>query len=261
MSYKKIILDIKDNVAVITLNQPEKLNALSADLLLEFRDAVDGLEHNEDARCLLITGAGRAFSAGADLTPAPNADGSAGAGDSLELHYHPITEKIRKLPMPVISAVNGPAAGAGMSIAITPDLILAGRSAYFLQAFRNIGLIPDVGSTWLLPRLIGHQRAVEMMFMGERMPAEEALKAGLVYRVYDDDKLMEEAMKLARFLASGPTKAYAYMREALNATYDNSYTEQLALEARLQGLAGRTEDAREGALSFVQKRPPEFKGR
>lgn len=258
MSYKKIILEITDNVAVLTLNQPEKLNALSVDLLLEFRDAVESLEHNDDARCLLLTGAGRAFCAGADLTPSA---ASGGSGDGLVTHYHPITEKLRSLPMPVISAVNGPAAGAGMSIAITPDLILAGRSAYFLQAFRNIGLIPDVGSTWLLPRLIGHQRTVELMFLGERLPAEKAQEWGLVYRVYDDDKLMEEAMKLARFLAHGPTRAYTYMREALRKTYDNAYSEQLELEARLQGLAGRTEDAREGALAFIEKREAVFKGR
>ncbi len=215
------------------------------------------------ARCLLLTGAGRGFCAGANLTDpeASLSEGERDPGAVLEAHYHPLLLTLRNLEMPVITAVNGVAAGAGMSFALMGDMVLAAKSAYFLQAFRRIGLVPDAGSTYVLPRLVGWGRAMELALMGDRLPAETALEWGLVNRVYEDEALADEAVKLAEELANGPTKALAFIRHAMWRTYENTYEQQLHLERVLQRKAGQTEDFVEGVTAFVEKRPASFKGK
>jgi len=259
MNYKNILVDYQDRVAVLTLNAPEVLNALSKEMVQELSSAITDIIQS-DARCLLITGQGRAFSAGANLqTRAQEASEPAPAGSVLETHYHPVMNKLRNMEIPMVSAVNGAAVGVGMSFAIMADIVVAGRSAYFLQAFANIGLVPDGGATYLLPRIIGWSRAVELSLLAERLPAEKALEWGLVNRVVDDDVLMEEAMKLATKLANGP-KSLGLMRKAYWATYSNSYAEQFQLEANLQNIAGASADNREGVKAFLEKRPAKFTG-
>jgi 2-(1,2-epoxy-1,2-dihydrophenyl)acetyl-CoA isomerase len=188
-------------------------------------------------------------------------DGKNNAGLTLETHFHPFLRRLRNLHCPLITAVNGPAAGAGMSFALMGDMILCARSAYFLQAFRRIGLVPDCGSTWLMPRLVGKARAIELSLLGERLPAETALSWGLVNRVYDDAVLMDETMKLATELANGPTVALSLLRQLYWESPDNSFEEQINLEFLSQRRAGGTEDFKEGVTAFLGKRPAQFKGR
>ena len=211
-------------------------------------------------RCLIVTGAGRGFCAGANLQPSGNVSGQRDAGSVLETHYHPMLRKLRELPMPIVSAVNGAAAGVGMSLALMGDLVLCAQSAYFLQAFRRIGLVPDGGSTWILPRLVGRARAMELSLMGEKLPAEKALEWGLIYRVVDDAQLMDEAKKLARDLASGPTVALSLIRKLYWDSNENTYEQQLNLERQMQGKAGNSADFNEGVRAFLEKRPAKFKG-
>ncbi|MGB3866344.1 MAG: enoyl-CoA hydratase/isomerase, partial [Xanthobacteraceae bacterium] len=194
---------------------------------------------------------------GGDAKP----DNRRGAGATLETAFHPLLRRLRYLHCPIVTVVNGPAAGAGMSFALMGDMILCARSAYFLQAFRRIGLVPDCGSTWLLPRLVGKARAVELSLMGEKLPAEKALEWGLVNRVYDDAALKGETMKLAHELAAGPTMALTMIRRLYWDSPENSYEQQLDLECQLQRVAGATEDFREGVTAFLEKRPADFKGR
>ena len=214
-------------------------------------------------RCLVITGAGRAFCTGANLQGRGNAKpgGRSNAGAALETAYHPFLRRLRNLHCPIVTSVNGPAAGAGMSIALMGDMILCARSSYFLQAFRRIGLVPDCGSTWLLPRLIGKARSVELSLMGERLPAEKALEWGLVNRVHDDAVLMDETMKLAHELANGPTVALSLIRKLYWESPGNSFEEQLDLEQQSQRDAGSAEDFKEGVTAFLEKRPAKFKGK
>jgi 2-(1,2-epoxy-1,2-dihydrophenyl)acetyl-CoA isomerase len=265
MELQRIIFEFTDNVAVLTFNHPEALNAISRQMLRGLKAAMDLIEDEANgARCLLMTGAGRGFSAGANLTD-PETDWEAGsehdAGDVLEKLYHPLFLRLRDLRMPIISAVNGPAVGVGMSFALMADIVLAGRSAYFLQAFRRIGLVPDGGATFLLPRLIGWSRAMELSLLAEKLPAEKALEWGLINRVYDDHRLMDEALALARELAAGPTAALRLIRKAYRHTWDNTYEEQLHLERMCQKEAGQTEDFMEGVSAFREKRPARFRGR
>lgn len=264
MNYQHILFEEADGVAKLSFNRPRSLNALHRDLLQEVRHAVDHLSPR--ARALLIAGAGRAFCSGADLSPGawggeslPAAEGDAGA--ILETHLNPLLEQLFALPIPVITAVNGAAAGAGCSIALAGDIVVAGRSAYFLQAFVNIGLVPDVGSTWLLPRLIGRGRAMAMMMLGERVPAEQALDWGMIYQVVDDAKLMATATELAARLARGPTVAYALIRQGVRECLDKSLSEGLSVERRNQRLAGLTQDFNEGVAAFIAKRPASFQGK
>jgi 2-(1,2-epoxy-1,2-dihydrophenyl)acetyl-CoA isomerase len=205
-----------------------------------------------------MTGAGRGFCAGANLQP--GSSGSRDAGLVLETLYHPFLRRLRELPMPLVTAANGAAAGVGMSFALMGDLVLCARSAYFLQAFRRIGLVPDGGSTWILPRLVGKARAMELSLLGERLPAEMALQWGLINRVVDDAELMDKAKDLARDLANGPTVALGLMRRLYWESAGNSYEEQLNLERQMQRKAGNTADFREGVRAFLEKRPAKFKG-
>ncbi|MBV9564564.1 MAG: enoyl-CoA hydratase/isomerase [Bradyrhizobium sp.] len=263
MQFKHCTLELDGPVAVLKLDHQEVMNAVSMDMLGGLTEALDTIEEKEaEVRCLVLTGAGRAFCTGANLQGRnQQKPGRSNAGAALETGFHPFLRQLRNLHCPIVSAVNGPAAGAGMSFALMGDMILAARSAYFLQAFRRIGLVPDCGSTWLMPRLVGKARAIELSLMGERLPAEKALEWGLINRVHDDGALMEEAMKLARELASGPTVALALIRKLYWDSPDNSFEDQLDLEYQSQRIAGSTEDFKEGVTAFLEKRPAQFKGK
>ena len=262
MSYERIKLEFEGNVAVLRFNHPEVLNAIGAQMVGEIADAIAEIEDpGNGARCLLITGEGRAFCSGANLADSGREQRSGGARGMLRGNYHPILCALRDLEMPIVSAVHGAAAGVGMSFAIMADIVCASKEGYFLQAFARIGLVPDGGATFLLPRLVGWGRAAELTLLAEKLPAEKALEWGLVNRVYDDqESLMEGAMEMAQRLANGP-RSLALIRRALWATWQHAYEQQLDLEARLQGEASRSEDAREGGLAFLEKRKPDFKGR
>jgi 2-(1,2-epoxy-1,2-dihydrophenyl)acetyl-CoA isomerase len=263
MAFEKIKLERDGGVAVLTLNDPDTLNAVSITMITELGRAVDKIAAS-DARCLVMTGAGRGFCSGANL-----ADRSASMdmtserdlGAVLEAHYHPFLLKLRALKMPFITAVNGPAAGVGMSFALMGDMVLVAKGTYFLQAFRRIGLVPDGGATWLLPRLVGRARAMELSLMGDKLPAEKAHEWGLINRLCEPDALMDETMALARELAAGPTVALALIRKAYWDTFENSYEDQLHTERTLQREAGRTEDFLEGVSAFLEKRKAAFKGK
>jgi 2-(1,2-epoxy-1,2-dihydrophenyl)acetyl-CoA isomerase len=262
MDFGRMTLEIDGAVGVARLNQPEVMNALSPELMGGFLELLAAAAEPElGIRCLVVTGTGRGFCAGANLQGRGEVTGSGkGAGQALETLFHPLMRRLRGLPFPLVTAVNGAAAGAGMSLALMGDLVLCARSAYFLQAFRRIGLVPDSGSTWLLPRLVGRARALELSLLGERLPAETALAWGLVNRVYDDADLLPEALKLAKDLAAGPTEALAMTRRLYWDSPDNSYEEQLNLEYEMQRRAGDSEDFREGVNAFLEKRPAVFKG-
>jgi 2-(1,2-epoxy-1,2-dihydrophenyl)acetyl-CoA isomerase len=245
-------------VATITFNRPDSLNALNAAMLDAIRAAVESLP-NTGARALLLAGEGRGFSSGADLASGGSLPEDVGA--ALEAHFNPLIEALFACPLPVVAAVNGPCAGAGCSLALAADLVIAGRSAYFLQAFINIGLIPDAGATWLLPRLAGRARAMEMMMLGERIPADKAADWGLISRVVEDGDLAAEAAALAARLAEGPTVAYGLLRRLARDAGQSSLTDALAAERVAQREAGRTQDFRTAVFAFLQKQKPKFDGR
>lgn len=270
MSTNTILLSAADGVATLTLNRPEHLNAITPEMLSEIGEALTTISAPDaGVRCLLISGAGRAFCSGADL--AQGMIGGGDGGDDVDMgeqvasglrdHYHPVFQQIAALKIPIVTAVNGPAAGAGMSLAIIADFVIAAKSAYFLQAFVNIGLVPDSGSTYMLPRLIGKARATRMMMMGEKIPAELAEDWGLIYKAVDDDDLMTEAGAVATRMAAGPTVAMSCIRRAIAESDQNDFAGQLELEAEAQTIAARTEDCVEGVGAFLQKRPAAFKGR
>ena len=267
MTYEHILFDEAEGVATLTINRPTMLNALHTGVISEMIDAVDRVRDEGTARALLLTGAGRGFSSGADLAGG-GAGGGGGkrsgpvdAGKVLETHFNPLLERLFALPVPYITAVNGPAAGAGCSFALSGDIVIAGKSAYFLQAFINIGLVPDVGSTWLLPRLAGKARAQAMMMLGEKIPAATALDWGMIYQVVEDAELMPTATALAQKLAKGPTRSYALIRQGIRDCLDVSLTEALMVERRNQRTAGRSPDFAEGVSAFLQKRPAVFTGK
>jgi 2-(1,2-epoxy-1,2-dihydrophenyl)acetyl-CoA isomerase len=266
MDFERVKVDVHGRVGVLTLNHPEVMNAVSPEMLKGLMAAMSYIEKADTGlRALVMTGQGRGFCAGANLSGGPSSNEfgpqERDAGAALETIYHPFLRRLRNLKMPFITAVNGPAAGVGMSFALMGDMILAGRSAYFLQAFRRIGLVPDGGSTWLLPRLVGLARAKELSLMGDKLSAEKALEWGLINRVYDDAALTAEAMKLADELAHGPTVALGLIRKLYWESPLNTYEEQLDAERQAQKEAGRAEDFAEGVSAFLQKRKAEFKGK
>jgi 2-(1,2-epoxy-1,2-dihydrophenyl)acetyl-CoA isomerase len=258
LNYEHIRLELSPAaVATITLARPERLNALSAQTVDELRSAVEQAGRS-GARCLMITGEGRGFSSGADLAGGGLPDD---AGAALEQHFNPLIEALFALPIPVVAAVNGPAAGAGCSLALSADIVIAARSAYFLQAFINIGLIPDAGATWLLPRLAGRARAIEMMMLGERISAEQARDWGLISRVVDNEYFTSEAIALATRLAQGPTVALGLIRRLAREAEQLPLSEALAAERIAQRQAGRSEDFAQAVAAFLEKRRPRFEGR
>lgn len=263
MPYDTITFEVSDSLGLLTLNRPDSLNAINWPMLDDIAAVLGLIEAGESGvRCLLLTGAGRGFCSGADLSrddlsaAGPDRD----IGLTLEQKYNPVFKRLRALPIPFVTAVNGAAAGAGMSLALAGDIVIAARSAYFLQAFVNIGLIPDAGSTYMVPRLVGKARAQAMMMLGEKVPAEVARDWGMIYEVTDDDALMDRARQIASKLAGGPTVALGHIRTLINASSGNSYADQLDLERAMQKAAGRTEDFVEGVSAFAQKRKAEFKG-
>jgi 2-(1,2-epoxy-1,2-dihydrophenyl)acetyl-CoA isomerase len=264
MPYETIQLQIDDAVARITLNRPERLNAWNQQFGEELREAILSDAAEPSVRAVLITGAGRGFSSGADLKDMLERTASGeevpDVGALLRERYHPIIKGIRELPKPVVAAVNGPAVGIGCSLALACDLIWAGESAIFGLAFVNIGLVPDGGSTFLVPAAVGKARALEMAMLGEPIPASRALEWGLINRVVPDGKLMDEATALAGRLAKGPTNSYANSKRALNNSVLRIMDEQLELEAQIQGEMAATGDFAEGVRAFIEKREPAFKG-
>jgi 2-(1,2-epoxy-1,2-dihydrophenyl)acetyl-CoA isomerase len=255
-----VLVSTADGVMTITLNRPDKLNAFVAEMHGLLREALAQAEADAGVRALLLTGAGRGFCAGQDLAERDMNDPNLDLGGGLDAHYNPFIRRLRALPKPVVCAVNGIAAGAGANIALAGDLVLAARSASFMQAFSRIALVPDCGGTWWLPRLIGLQRAMGMALLAERVSAEDAERWGLIWKCIDDAKLMDEANALARTLAAGPTHTYGMIKKALYASSGNTLDAQLDLERDFQRDVGRHGDYREGVAAFLEKRKPAFKG-
>ena len=262
MSYATVIWEQSGGVGRITLNRPDTLNAWTAEFGRELRQVVEGEAAGEGVRAVLVTGAGRGFSSGADLKAGfePAEDGMPDIRRELNEIYHPVIAGIRRLPKPVIAAVNGPAVGIGCSLALACDLVIAAESAFFSLAFVNIGLMPDGGSTAFVPPAVGKARAFQMALLGERVPAAQALEWGLVNWVHPDGRLPEEAEALAARMAAGPTRSYAAAKQALNRSIYGDLEAQLALEAELQHELGRSKDFLEGVGAFVEKREPAFSG-
>ncbi len=249
-------------VATVTLNRPEVLNAINKPLQIALLEKLQTAAADDSVRAVVLTGAGRGFCAGADLaaSQAANSGSREPLGDGLREFYHPILLTLRAMEKTVISAVNGIAAGAGMSLALSADIVLAASSASFLQAFAKIGLVPDVGSTWLLDRYAGSMRARAMAMLAEKIPADDARDFGLVWKVYADEELMPATNALAVKMAGMPTRALALIKQALDAATVNDLAAQLEVEADMQTQAGMTHDFREGVSAFLEKRPPQFKG-
>ena len=263
MSFDTILFEVQSGVAKLVLNRPDKLNSFNAQMHSEIRECLKRVERDSAIRCLLITGRGRGFCAGQDLGDrdvSPDAE-IPDLGESIEKNYNPLLRRIKALEKPVICAVNGVAAGAGANIALACDIVLAARSASFIQSFSKIGLVPDSGGTWSLPRLVGHARAMALSMLGDKLSAEKAADWGLIWSCLDDDLLMAEAEKLAAHLATQPTRGLGYIKRAINHSSTNSFEQQLDLERDLQRLAGRTQDYREGVSAFMNKRKPEFTGK
>lgn len=254
-----ILFQIKSSIAFITLNRPEKYNAFNREMALLLQEKLDECETNISVRCVCLTGAGKAFCAGQDLEEVVDPSGR-GMENILSEHYNPIVRKIRSLNKPVLAAVNGVAAGAGANIALCCDIVIASENASFMQAFSKIGLIPDSGGTFFLPRLIGFQKASALMMMGDKISSVEAEKMGMIYKCFSQEKFMTEAEKIAVTLSKLPTKALAFTKHALNRSMYQGLEEQLKTEDELQQKAASTNDFKEGVASFLEKRPPDFKG-
>jgi 2-(1,2-epoxy-1,2-dihydrophenyl)acetyl-CoA isomerase len=262
-SFETVRLDVADGVATLTLNRPERLNSFTVAMHGEVRAALDEATGDPSVRCLVITGAGRGFCAGQDLSDRAVAPGAAPVdlGASIEHYYKPFLMRLRGLDMPTICAVNGVAAGAGANIPFSCDLVFAARSASFVQSFSRIGLIPDCGGTWWLPRLIGPARAMGLALLGDKLTAEEAERWGLIWRCIEDDELMPTVQDVARQLAAGPTRGYVRTRQAMDEAMQLPLSAALDLERDYQRELGASDDYREGVGAFMQKRAPRFRGR
>ena len=254
-----ILFEIKNNVGYIILNRPEKFNAFNREMALRMQAHLDECASVPDVRCIYITGAGKAFSAGQDISELVG-ENKIEIAQILSEHYNPIVKKIRNLPKPVVGAVNGVAAGAGANIALCCDVVVATAAASFIQAFSKIGLIPDSGGTFTLPRLIGWQKASALMMTGDKVNATDAEKMGMIYKVFADENFEAESKKIAATLSQMPTKGLAFTKHALNNSFTNSWEEQLLLEDEYQQKAAGTYDYNEGINSFLEKRIPIFKG-
>lgn len=261
--FETILFSINKGIALITLNRPDQLNSFNSQMHDEMRSALKQVEKDMSVRVLVITGAGRGFCAGQDLSDRNVAPGAhtPDLGDSLEKRYNPMVRKIKALPMPVICAVNGVAAGAGANIALACDIVLAAKSASFIQAFCKLGLIPDSGGTWSLPKTLGMARAKGLALLGDKVSAEQAEAWGMIWRAIDNERFMDEVMQMAHHFSTQPTKGLALIKRALHASEETSFDEQLDLERDLQRLAGRSSDYQEGVAAFIEKRPANFTGK
>ncbi|MBL4672773.1 MAG: 2-(1,2-epoxy-1,2-dihydrophenyl)acetyl-CoA isomerase [Arenicella sp.] len=261
-AFAHIEFSINQGLAVLTLNRPDRLNSFNSEMHLEMKAVFKNIKRDKSIRCLLITGNGRGFCAGQDLSDraVSVSDEAPDLSASIEQNYNPLIRNITGLPLPVICAVNGVAAGAGANIALACDLVLAAKSASFIQSFNKLGLVPDSGGTWILPKLIGQARAMRLCLLGEKVNAEEALEMGMIAQVFEDDQLLKEAISLGEQLANGPTKGLGFIKRAIQASANNTLDQQLDLERDLQGIAGRTADYQEGVAAFMQKRQPNYTG-
>jgi 2-(1,2-epoxy-1,2-dihydrophenyl)acetyl-CoA isomerase len=258
-----ILVSRDAGVLSVTLNRPDKLNAFNPEMHKLLRDALEQARDDAAVRAVLVTGAGRGFCAGQDLSERDASPDAAPIDLSVSLgsNYNPLVRRLRALPKPVVCAVNGVAAGAGANIALACDIVLAARSASFVQSFSQLGLVPDSGGTYFLPRLVGSARAMGLALLSTRLSAEEAERWGLIWKAVDDQHLMEEAAQVAAALAAGPTRGYGLIKKAMHASAGNSLDSQLDLERDLQREAGFSEDYREGVAAFMQKRKPSYKGK
>ncbi|NGZ82708.1 2-(1,2-epoxy-1,2-dihydrophenyl)acetyl-CoA isomerase PaaG [Duganella aceris] len=263
MNYENILFDITDGVATLTLNRPDKLNSFTQAMHEEVRHALHKVGADKSVRVFVLTGAGRGFCAGQDLSDRSVEPGArpVDLGDSVEKNYAPLVLALRALPMPVICAVNGVAAGAGANIALACDIVLAAKSASFVEVFCKLGLIPDTGGTYFLPRLIGNARAMGLAMLGEKLSAEKAEAWGLIWKAVPDEDLAAETQAMARHFASAPTKGLAFTKQALYASPHNTLQQQLTLECGMMSELGRSDDYREGVAAFMEKRAPQFKGK
>ena len=262
MSYQDILFGIEGGVATLTLNRPDKLNSFTQAMHREVRDAFERIRADQGVRVLVLTGAGRGFCAGQDLSDRAVAPGGAPVdlGDSVEQYYAPLVMAIKDLPMPVICAVNGVAAGAGANLALACDIVLAAKSASFIQSFCKLGLIPDTGGTWHLPRLVGPARAMGLAMLGDKLSADRAEEWGLIWKALPDDALMAEARAMAEHFACAPTKGLAFTKRAMQLSACNGLHAQLKLETDMMRELGNSHDYHEGVAAFVARRTPHFKG-
>lgn len=260
MSYETILFAVHDGVATITLNRPESLNAFNDQMITETTDAFKQAGRDKAVRCIVITGSGRGFSAGQDLKDVMQRGASISIGDHLRHGYNQLVMRMVTLEKPIIGAINGVAAGAGCSVALAADLRLASDKASFIQAFSKVGLVPDSGSTWMLPRLIGYPRAYQMAITADRVDAATALAWGLVNEVVPADQLAEITAAWAARLAAGPTLAFGLTKRAMWASWSKTLAESLEYEAQLQDIAARSHDSREGVAAFIEKRPAQYRG-
>jgi len=259
MSTESLFVSDHGAVRCLKLNRPEKFNSFNRDMAVRLQNELHKAATDASVRAVFLTGEGKAFCAGQDLAEAVDPSGP-GISRIVNEHYNPIIRGLRELPKPVVCAVNGVAAGAGANIALASDVVIAGRSASFIQAFKKIGLVPDSGGTWMLPRLVGFQRAAALMMLGDKVSADEALQMGMVYKVLDDDALQAGALGLASVLSEMPTKGLGYTKMLLNRSMSSGWEDQLTAEGEFQALAGQTYDFSEGVNAFLEKRKPSFKG-